>query len=154
MTRPPEPLPKWTRICTRPGNDHAREPIIESRVSRTMKRSTTKKSQPLGTARTHILLALEQGPLHGYGIRRWLDERWGGAVLPSPGTLYEALTKLERDGHIEEVPNPDPVEVEHTSRWRFYRILGLGRNALAVEALRLRTELSHLESVLGPVRET
>ena len=60
------------------------------------------------TTRTlQILLALAEGPLHGYGIRQAVEERTEGDVRLGSGTLYEAIHRLLGDSRIEEVPAPD-----------------------------------------------
>ena len=48
-----------------------------------------------------VLGLLDEGPMSGYDIqqkiRRADAERWGGVL---PGSIYHALAKLEREGHI------------------------------------------------------
>ena len=48
---------------------------------------------------TLILSSLAQGPKHGYGITKDVEEFAG--VRLQPGTLYGALSRLEHDGLIE-----------------------------------------------------
>lgn len=47
-----------------------------------------------------ILAVLEEGPSHGYRIMRTLQERTGGQVPQSQGTLYVTLQALEERGLI------------------------------------------------------
>src|ERR1700752_3359042 len=42
-----------------------------------------------------ILRLLEEKPRHGYEIIKELEDRFGGAYSPSPGTVYPTLTMLE-----------------------------------------------------------
>ena len=46
-----------------------------------------------------ILQLLDEKPRHGYEIIKELEERFGGAYLPSPGTVYPTLTMLEDLGY-------------------------------------------------------
>ena len=48
----------------------------------------------------HIMLALADGPRHGYAIKQAVEERTEGAIRLGPGTLYEALQRLE-DGQTD-----------------------------------------------------
>jgi DNA-binding PadR family transcriptional regulator len=54
------------------------------------------------------VLRTEQ-PAHGYEIRReletWGAERWANVA---PGSIYHALTKMAREGHIERVETGEP----------------------------------------------
>jgi DNA-binding PadR family transcriptional regulator len=60
-----------------------------------------------GDVRAAILLALEEGPTHGYELGLRLERISGGAWRPSPGSIYPTLQALadedcvsvdERDG--------------------------------------------------------
>ena len=46
-----------------------------------------------------ILRMLEEKPRHGYEIIKELEDRFGGAYSPSPGTVYPTLTMLEDIGY-------------------------------------------------------
>lgn len=48
-----------------------------------------------------ILRMLEQKPRHGYEIIKELEDRFGGAYTPSPGTVYPTLTMLEDLGYAQ-----------------------------------------------------
>ena len=60
---------------------------------------SSKRRPALTPASFHIMLALADGPLHGYGIMQRLEE----AGLPvGPGTVYGALARMERSGWVVE----------------------------------------------------
>jgi DNA-binding PadR family transcriptional regulator len=46
-----------------------------------------------------ILQLLDEKPRHGYEIIKELEDRFGGAYSPSPGTVYPTLTMLEDLGY-------------------------------------------------------
>jgi len=90
------------------------------------------------TARTlQILLALVDGPLHGYGIKQRVEERTDGAVRLGSGTLYEGVARLVDAGWIEEVAAPADEPASGGPPRRFYAITEAGRAALAEELRRM-----------------
>lgn len=61
-----------------------------------------------------ILGLLHEEPMHGYELKKRLDETLGAATGVSYGSLYPALRRLERAGAIEVVepdgaPSPIPM---------------------------------------------
>jgi len=91
---------------------------------------------PLLPAVFHIMLALADGERHGYGIKREVEFRTGGAMSLGPGTLYGTLRRMLAEGLIEECderPDPDSQDV----RRRYYRLTESGRSLAAAEAHRL-----------------
>ncbi|MEQ9398973.1 MAG: helix-turn-helix transcriptional regulator [Longimicrobiales bacterium] len=90
------------------------------------------------TTRTlQILLALLEGPLHGYGIKQQVEARTDGRVRLGSGTLYEAVHRLVEQGSIEEVPAPPDEPSSGGPPRRFYALTPEGRRTLAEEIRRL-----------------
>jgi DNA-binding PadR family transcriptional regulator len=87
---------------------------------------------PLTPRVFHILLALVDGPEHGYRIMKDVEERSGGRVRIGPGTLYEAIHRLAETGLIEECASSGGDE-----RRRCYRLTSRGRRTLEAESDRL-----------------
>jgi DNA-binding PadR family transcriptional regulator len=77
----------------------------------------------------HILLALADGPLHGYAIMQAVEESSGVAM--GPGTVYGTLERLEASGFVKELP------AARSDRRRVFAIQPAGREALKDEARRL-----------------
>lgn len=99
------------------------------------------------TTRTlQILLALLEGPLHGYGIKQAVEERTDGRVRLGSGTLYEAVHRLVDAGHIKEVAAPPSEPASGGPPRRFYRLTGAGREALAEEVRRLDSLVSYAKA--------
>jgi DNA-binding PadR family transcriptional regulator len=69
---------------------------------------------------TLILSSLADGPKHGYMLTKDI-ESFSGTRL-APGTLYEALSRLEGQGLIEAIKSDD--------RRRPYQLTALGATAL------------------------
>jgi len=64
-----------------------------------------------GDLRYVILRLLEEKPRHGYEIIKALEEKFGGAYAPSPGTVYPTLQLLEDLGYARIIPGPEGKKV-------------------------------------------
>lgn len=84
----------------------------------------------------HILVALGDGPKHGYAIMQDVESRSEGDVRLLPGTLYSNIKKLLTEGAIEECGRP-AGEPSDDERRRYYRLTSNGRRAAAAETERL-----------------
>jgi len=58
---------------------------------------------PLTAAVFHILLALADGPLHGYAVMQAVEETAGPDLRMGPGTIYGSLQRMEDAGLVKEV---------------------------------------------------
>jgi transcriptional regulator len=85
-----------------------------------------------GTLAALILKALSWGPLHGYGIARWIEQVTDDELLVEEGSLYPALHRLQARGLV-------------TSRWtlsetnrrvRCYDLTEQGKQQLRAELTR------------------
>jgi PadR family transcriptional regulator PadR len=81
----------------------------------------------------HVLLALGDGPSHGYAIGKAVEEQSGGRLDPTTGALYQQLRRLSEDGLIVEVDGPKDAD----ARRRYFTLAAPGRKAAAAEAARL-----------------
>lgn len=102
-------------------------------------------SGPLTPVVFGILLALADGPRHGYRIMQEVNRRSDDRVGLGPGTLYGAIQRMEDAGLLEKAEAPLGEKVE--ARRRYYQMTELGRRAL------LR-ETDRLESLVALVRQT
>jgi DNA-binding PadR family transcriptional regulator len=89
---------------------------------------------PLAPATLHILLALAGEDLHGYGIMQEVLRQSEGRYRLGPGTLYDNLQRLMRQGLVEETPGQPRNQ---DTRRRYYRLTAIGRSVLAAEISRL-----------------
>ena len=79
----------------------------------------------------HVLLALSEGPLHGYGIMRAAEGSSGSEM--GPGTVYGSMRRLEDSGWVKEL-----AEVPgRTGRKRLFELTAEGHQVLRREARRL-----------------
>lgn len=81
----------------------------------------------------HVLLALGEGPSHGYAIGQAVEEQSGGRLDPTTGALYQSLRRLTEDGLITGVDGPKDAD----PRRRYFALTGQGRKAASAEAARL-----------------
>ncbi len=76
-----------------------------------------------GGLRLVMLAMLAEQPRHGYEIIKAIEDRMGGAYVPSAGVVYPTLTLLEETGQIEVVQSEGAKKL--------YAITEAGRETLA-----------------------
>jgi len=76
------------------------------------------KYLPLTETTAYILLALNE-PLHGYAIMQKVETMSEGTVKVGAGTMYGALSTLEKEGLI--------VKVDEQERRKLYTLTAKGR---------------------------
>ncbi len=101
-----------------------RSPIYDGRVPDAPQ--TADRAAPFGSfgryagPATLILSSLADGPKHGYALTKDIEQFAG--IRLAPGTLYEALSRLESQGMIEALAAQD--------RRRPYQLTAAGAVAL------------------------
>jgi DNA-binding PadR family transcriptional regulator len=86
---------------------------------------------PLTAAVFHILLALTDGPLHGYAIMQAVEQSAGADLRMGPGTIYGSIQRMEEAGLVRE------IATRADDRRRVFALLPAGRRALEAESRRL-----------------
>lgn len=89
-----------------------------------------------GHLRLYLLHVLAERPMHGYEIIQALSDRFGGTYVPSAGTVYPRLGKLEADGLVSR---------EADGRRTIYALTPAGREELAAR----EHELAGIEEGIG-----
>ena len=88
----------------------------------------------VGTLDVLILKALSWGPMHGYGIGRWIRQTTEDVLAVQEGALYPALHRLQRRGWLDE-----EWAVTDTGREaKYYRLTPAGKRQLRSEVERWR----------------
>ena len=108
-------------------------------------RRRTELRHPLSLPVVHILLALADGARHGYAIKQAVEERSEGKIRLGPGTLYEAVQRLEDAGYIEEAAAAKAPQNRQAAQRRYYRLTLDGWSVL-------RTEMGHLARLVDHAR--
>jgi len=81
-------------------------------------------------AEFHVLLALLDGPRHGYGLMQDVEELSGGELQLGPGTLYTAIKRLRASKLISETD-------ADADRRRCYKLTRKGKTVAQEEAQRM-----------------
>ena len=81
----------------------------------------------------HVLLALADGPSHGYAIGKAIEEQSEGRLDPTTGALYQVLRRLQDDELITPADGPGDTD----PRRKYFALTAPGRKAAAAEAARL-----------------
>ena len=100
---------------------------------------------PLPSATFHILLAVAQQDLHGYAIIQDVEQRTGGQLRLSPGTLYRSIQRMLEQGLLVETSERPAPDLDDERR-RYYRMTPFGE-AVA------RAELGRIESLARLARK-
>ena len=107
-------------------------------------------SPPLPPAPFHILLAMLDGPAHGYGLLQTVREQSGGRVPLGTGSLYRHLSRLIGAGLVTETRAERGADPR---RGTYYRLTPAGRQALADERDRLAGLVRALDGMRGASRK-
>ena len=89
-----------------------------------------------GHLRLYLLSLLAERSMHGYELIQALSDRFGGTYIPSAGTIYPRLAKLEEEGLVTK---------EADGRKTVYAITDAGRAELGARG----PELDGIESELS-----
>jgi transcriptional regulator len=83
-----------------------------------------------GTLDVLVLKTLSWGPMHGYGIARWLQQVTDDVLRIEEGSLYPALHRLERKGWVASEWGLS----QNNRRAKYYKLTTEGRKQLRAEA--------------------
>jgi len=109
----------------------------------------TDNDRPLSSAALHILLALAESDLHGYGIMQSVKRQSGGTFKMGPGTLYANLDRLLASGLVGEAER----KMKNGEARREYCLTSSGGRALRLEVARLRQVVNVARTRLGKLDE-
>jgi DNA-binding PadR family transcriptional regulator len=100
---------------------------------------------PLKPKVLHVLLAVADGPRHGYSIMQEVAARTNGHVRLWPAALYGLLRELEKLGLIAESAQR-PSADEDDERRRYFALTPHGKRVLDAEVRRLEAIVTHARS--------
>lgn len=83
-----------------------------------------------GTLDVIVLKTLSWGPMHGYGIARWIQQVTDDVLRVEEGSLYPALYRMETRGWVKA----DWGVTENNRRAKYYRLTAAGRRQLTEQA--------------------
>ena len=85
-----------------------------------------------GTLDVLVLKALAWGPMHGFDITEWLEERSGGSLGIDDSALYQALHRMEERGLVKAEWGLS----ENNRKARYYQSTPEGKARLREETAR------------------
>ncbi len=97
-----------------------------------------------GTLDVLVLKTLSWGPMHGFEITAWLEERSGGRIGVTDAALLQALHRLEE----RELLAAEWGVTRHGRRARYYSLTAAGRATLREESAALVDHAAALTTVL------
>jgi PadR family transcriptional regulator PadR len=97
-----------------------------------------------GTLDVLVLKTLSWGPMHGYSIAQWIEQRTRGDLQIVDVALYKSLHRLERNGAVEAEWGLS----ENNRRAKFYSLTPRGRQLLRAEAATWRRYANAVVRVL------
>ncbi len=97
-----------------------------------------------GTLDVLVLKTLSWGPMHGYGVSRWIRQRTRGELEVEDAALYQALHRLESRGWLEA----EWGRSENNRRAKFYVVTERGREQLRDQTRAVRRYVRALALVL------
>jgi PadR family transcriptional regulator PadR len=97
-----------------------------------------------GTLDVLVLKALSWGPMHGFEITSWLEDRSGGRLNVVDAALLQALHRMEEKQLIVSEWGLTPKG----RRARYYRLTPSGRARLKADASELVDHVKALTTIL------
>lgn len=97
-----------------------------------------------GTLEMLVLKTLALEPMHGYGIALRIEQTSNGVFSVNPGSLFPALTRLERAARIKA----EWRATENNRRAKYYLLTERGRKALKEETQQWSRQLAAITSIL------
>ncbi|HXT18889.1 MAG TPA: PadR family transcriptional regulator [Gemmatimonadaceae bacterium] len=82
-----------------------------------------------GTLDLIVLKALSWGPMHGFGLARWIQRTTEDALQVEEGSLYPALYRMENRAWIKA----QWALTENGRRAKYYKLTAAGKRQLAAE---------------------
>jgi transcriptional regulator len=101
-----------------------------------------------GTLDVLVLKALSWGPMHGFEITSWLEERSAGRLEVSDAALLQALHRMEE----QDLVAAEWGVTENDRRARYYTMTRKGRTHLRAESADLMDHIGALSAVLESAR--
>ena len=91
---------------------------------------------PLSPRLFHVLVALGEETLHGYGIIQAFEAISEGRETLLPGSLYSTLGRMVETGFLQEVAPPAGEKSGGPPR-RYYRATAYGKSVALAESQRM-----------------
>lgn len=97
-----------------------------------------------GTLDVLVLKTLSWGPMHGYAIATWIEQRTNGTLEIVDAALYKSLHRLEHSGAIAAEWGLS----ENNRRAKYYSLTTRGRQMMRAETATWRRYVVAVSAVL------
>jgi PadR family transcriptional regulator PadR len=97
-----------------------------------------------GTLDALVLKALSTGPMHGFEITRWIDDRSRGQFEIEAAALLQALHRLEE----RRLLTASWGTTENNRKARYYNVTAAGKVHLRAETAALKSSVAALAAIL------
>lgn len=98
-----------------------------------------------GTLDILVLKALSWGPMHGFEIASWIEDRSNGRLDVTDAALLQALHRLEE----RDLLTAEWGETRNGRQARYYKMTAAGRAHLRTESAALVEQFDAVTSVLA-----
>jgi len=99
-----------------------------------------------GTLDLLVLKTLSWGPMHGYGITKWIEQATKGELEILDSALYKALHRLEDAGAIATEWGVS----DNNRRAKYYSLTVRGRQLLRAETATWKRYVAAVTGVIEP----
>jgi PadR family transcriptional regulator len=97
-----------------------------------------------GTLDVLVLKTLSWGPMHGYAIATWIEQRTGGTLEIVDAALYKSLHRLEHSGAV----TAEWGLSDNNRRAKYYSLTPRGRHLIRAEAATWRRYVVAVSAIL------
>ena len=97
-----------------------------------------------GTLEMLVLKTLALEPMHGYGLAQRLEQVSDGVFRVNPGSLFPALSRMERGGRIKA----EWRATENNRRAKYYLLTPAGRKALKEETQQWGRQIAAINRIM------
>ena len=102
-----------------------------------------------GTLDLIVLKALSWGPMHGFGLARWIQHTTEDVLQVEEGSLYPALYRMENRGWIKA----QWALTENGRRAKYYKLTAAGQRQLVTESRSWDEVAGAMAKIMSATRE-
>ena len=102
-----------------------------------------------GTLELIVLKTLSWGPMHGFGVARWIQRTTEDVLQVEEGSLYPALYRMENRGWIKA----SWALTENGRRAKYYRLTPAGKRQLATATASWDQVSGAIAKIMGARRQ-
>jgi len=102
-----------------------------------------------GTLDLIVLKSLSWGPMHGFGLARWIQLTTDDVLQVEEGSLYPALYRMENRGWIKA----QWALTENGRRAKYYKLTATGKRQLETESRSWEAVSGAIAKIMAARRE-